>query len=128
MLMVEDTPEFVRRVERLIRELDKQPRQILIEAKILEVTLNTEDSFGVDWTKFFDSKDGTGSFGTRGLADAGSSGSAGLFFQVANSDLTAALSALEQDGRIRTAIQCCWLALPKHAPSSLKSWPDFLTP
>jgi len=117
MLMVEDTPEFVRRVERLINELDKQPRQILIEAKILEVTLNTEDSFGVDWTKFFDSKDGTGSFGTRGLADAGSSGTAGLFFQVANSDLTAALSALEQDGRIRTLSTPKLLALENQEAS-----------
>jgi len=102
MLMVEDTPEFLRRIATLVREVDRQPKQILIEAKILEVTLNEEESFGIDWTSFFQSNGGEGSFGTRGLEGAGASGTQGLFFEVANADLTVMLSALEQDGRIRT--------------------------
>ena len=102
MLMVEDTPEFLQRIATLVHEVDRQPKQILIEAKILEVTLNEEDSYGIDWTSFFESNGGEGSFGTRGLDGVGSSGTQGLFFDVVNSDLSVMLSALEQDGRIRT--------------------------
>lgn len=116
-LMVEDTPEFLRRIAVLIREVDRQPKQILIEAKILEVTLTEEDSYGIDWTKFFESHGGTGSFGTRGLEGAGASGSSGLFFEVANADLTAMLSALEQDGRIRTLSTPKLLALENQEAS-----------
>jgi type II secretory pathway component GspD/PulD (secretin) len=102
MLVVEDTPEFLRRIAKLIREVDRQPRQILIEAKILEVTLNEEDSYGIDWRSFFESNGGEGSFGTRGLQGIGESGTQGLFFELTTEDLTVMLSALEQDGRIRT--------------------------
>jgi len=102
MLMVEDTPEFLQRIARLVSEVDRQPRQILIEAKILEVTLTEEESFGVDWSHFFNSDGGDGSFGTRGLEGVGTSGTEGFFFEVANDDITAMLSALERDGRVRT--------------------------
>ncbi len=118
MLMVEDTPEFLRRIEALVREVDLEPKQILIEAKILEVTLTDEDSYGIDWTSFFESNGGTGSFGTRGLAGAGASGSSGLFFNMTNADLTAAMSALELDGRIRTLSTPKLLAL-EHQEASV---------
>ena len=117
ILMVEDTPEFLRRIAALVRDIDRQPKQILIEAKILEVTLNAEDSYGINWSDFFTAADGTGSVGTRGLEGAGSSGSTGLFFEVANSDLTAMLSALEQNGRIRTLSTPKLLALENQEAS-----------
>ena len=118
ILMVEDTPEFLRRIAVLVREVDRQPKQILIEAKILEVTLTEEDSYGIDWTSFFESNGGTGSFGTRGLEGAGASGSSGLFFNMTNADLTAAMSALELDGRIRTLSTPKLLAL-EHQEASV---------
>ena len=118
IMMVEDTPEFLRRIAMLVREVDRQPKQILIEAKILEVTLTEEDSYGVDWTSFFESNGGTGSFGARGLEGAGTSGSSGLFFNMTNADLTAALSALELDGRIRTLSTPKLLAL-EHQEASV---------
>jgi len=116
-LMVEDTPEFLRRIATLIHNIDRQPKQILIEAKILEVTLNSEDSYGINWTDFFQSDGGEGSYGTRGLEGPGGSGSSGLFFEVANADLTAALSALEQNGRIRTLSTPKLLALENQEAS-----------
>ncbi len=118
IMMVEDTPEFLRRIAELIRSVDRQPKQILIEAQILEITLNSEDSYGIDWTDLFQSDGGTGSYGTRGLDGAGTSGSRGLFFEVANADLTAMLSALEQDGRIRTLSTPKLLAL-EHQEASV---------
>jgi type II secretory pathway component GspD/PulD (secretin) len=99
IFLVEDTPEFLRRVDALVRQIDQRPTQILIEAKILEITLTDEDSYGLDWLKLFNSEGGTGDFGTQGLA---SPTSAGLFFDYATPDITATLSALTSQGRVRT--------------------------
>ena len=97
--LVQDTPEFLRRTKALVKMLDKQPTQILIAAKILEVTLTDEDSYGLDWSKLFDSDGGGGSFGTQGLGD---SSSPGLFFSYTNADVVATLDALTSQGRVRT--------------------------
>lgn len=118
MLLVQDTPEFLRRIEKLVREIDRQPKQILIEAKILEVTLTEEDSYGIDWASFFESDGGGGSFGTRGLEGVGGSRTSGLFANITNADLTAKLSALEKDGRIRTLSTPQLLAL-EHEEASV---------
>jgi len=99
IFLVQDTPEFLRRTAALVREIDKQPTQILIEAKILEITLTDEDSYGLDWTKFFSSDGGTGEFGAQGLGDPSS---AGLFFDYTNNNVTVALDALTSQGRVRT--------------------------
>ena len=99
IFLIEDTPEFLRRVAALVREIDKQPTQILIEAKILEVTLTDEDSSGLDWTKFFSSDGGSGEFGGQGLNNAASPG---LFFTYTNDNITVALDALTSQGRVRT--------------------------
>ena len=99
IFLVEDTPEFLRRVAALVRQIDRKPVQILIEAKILEITLTDEDSYGLDWIKLFDSNGGTGDFGTQGLSDPNS---AGLFFDYAKPDFAATLNALTSQGRVRT--------------------------
>ncbi len=117
ILMVEDTPSSLRQIATLVSEIDQQPKQILIEAKILEITLNSEDAYGIDWSNSHTDADGTTTVGTRGLEGAGSSGSAGLFFEIANLNLTAMLSALEQDGRIRTLSTPNLLALENQEAS-----------
>ena len=99
IFLIEDTPEFLRRTATLVRQIDKQPAQILIEAKILEVTLTNEDSSGLDWTRFFDSDGGTGQVGAQGLNNPTSSG---LFFSYSNDNISAALDALTSQGRVRT--------------------------
>ncbi|MBT8066249.1 MAG: hypothetical protein KJO09_03335 [Gammaproteobacteria bacterium] len=99
IFLIQDTPEFLQRTAALVRQIDKQPAQILIEAKILEVTLTNEDSSGLDWTRFFDSDGGTGEVGAQGLNNPSS---AGLFFTYSNSNISAALDALTSQGRVRT--------------------------
>ncbi|MDJ0758521.1 MAG: secretin N-terminal domain-containing protein [Woeseiaceae bacterium] len=99
MFLVQDTPEFLRRISALVATIDEKPAQIMIEAKILEITLTDEDSYGLDWSKLFDSDGDTGTFGTQGLADPTSSG---LFFDYATPDITATLNALTAQGRVRT--------------------------
>ncbi|MEZ5542655.1 MAG: hypothetical protein R3F42_11495 [Pseudomonadota bacterium] len=97
LLVVEDTPPFLGRIQQLLKELDRQPRQILIEAKILEVTLSDSESYGLDWAKVFES--GEAAIGTQGL---GSPGSPGLFFNYVTPDVELFLDALRTRGRTRT--------------------------
>lgn len=99
IFLIQDTPEFLQRTAALVRQIDKQPAQILIEAKILEVTLTNEDSSGLDWTHIINNDGGTGAFGAQGLNNPTS---AGLFFTYSNSNISAALDALTSQGRVRT--------------------------
>jgi len=48
-VIVNDTPENIKKVEKILKFMDALPRQVLIEAKILEVTLTDDMAFGVDW-------------------------------------------------------------------------------
>lgn len=50
-VLVEDLPPYVDRVAQLIRQIDIQPRQVLIEAHILQVDLKDEASHGIDFAK-----------------------------------------------------------------------------
>ncbi len=98
MLVVEDLPESQDRIARLLREIDVAPKQIMIEAKILEITLDENESFGIDWNKIFNVGLGSG-IGTQGLA---SHGTPGLFFNLVNDKVTLYLSALNNKGRVHT--------------------------
>lgn len=113
MVVVEDQPAFVNRIAGLLEQLDRRPRQILIEAKILEVTLTDEDAYGIDWQKFFQGDGGTGSgtFGTQGLSGPGASASTGFFFEYLTPDYEIKLNALEARGRLRALASPSLLAL-----------------
>lgn len=104
LIVVEDLPGFVERIGKLLEDLDVQPKQVMIEAKILEVTLDESENFGVDWKKIFGSAGNTsGSFGTSGLAvGSAAKPSQGFFFSLLDRHLEAFLSALAAKGRIRT--------------------------
>lgn len=99
MFLVEDTPAFLRRIATLVDEIDRRPVQILIEAKILEISLTDEDEYGLDWSKFFFSDGESQTFGTRGLGDASG---AGIFLDYTTPDFDVALNALTSQGRVRT--------------------------
>lgn len=120
MVVIEDQPAFMTRMSRLLRELDRRPQQILIEAKILEITLADEDAYGIDWQKFFQGEGGTGdgTFGTRGLSGPGSSASSGFFFEYLTPDYEVRLDALEIRGRLRTLSTPKLLAL-EHEEASV---------
>ncbi len=100
MLVIEDLPPFLDRIEILLAEVDREPKQIMIEAKILEITLTDNQSYGLDWAKLFDSSDGTGSLGTQGFASGPTA--TGLFAQYTNSNVDLVLNALKERGRLRT--------------------------
>ena len=90
LIVIEELPDFMRRLEGLLVELDKQPAQILIEARILEVSLDASDTYGVDWRKLFPTDGGLGNVGIQGFA---SLTAPGLFFSLFNSNIEAVLNA-----------------------------------
>ena len=106
MIVVEDTAEFLERTSQLLRELDAEPRQVLIEAKVLEVTLDDGEAYGVDWNKVFGSSNGAnGVYGTNGLASGSVTGGPsdpGFFFSLANRNLELFLEARSTRNRVRT--------------------------
>jgi type II secretory pathway component GspD/PulD (secretin) len=109
LIVVEDLPGYAERIARLLAELDVPPKQVMIEAKILEISLDDSERFGIDWKGLFGSPTGThGSFGTTGLAfgNAAAPGQ-GFFFSLFDKNLEVFLSALATKGRVRT------LATPK---------------
>lgn len=99
LLVVEDLPSFLNRIEKILAEIDQEPKQIFIEAKILEVTLRETESFGLDWVKLFSSDDGTGAFGTSGLSNPLSPG---FFFELVTPNIQVFLDTLFTRGRLRT--------------------------
>ncbi len=48
-IVIHDVEENVERVESFLRSLDTQPEQVLIEATVLQVTLDEQNAFGVDF-------------------------------------------------------------------------------
>lgn len=112
-VIVEDTPENIRKVEKLIHVWDVQPKQVMIEAKILEILLTDDMSLGVNWEKVLgDVRIGTGGFsravssGTGGTSPVPDSG-AGLFSNIiigagTRHQFTAALDALRTKTKVKT--------------------------
>jgi type II secretory pathway component GspD/PulD (secretin) len=116
LLVVEDLPEFLERIAGLLAEVDRKPRQILIEAKILEIQLRDTESFGIDWAKLFRHNGGEGAFGTRGLSNPLSPG---LFFDLVNPDVEIFLDALKERNRLRTLSTPKLLALEDQQAESI---------
>jgi type II secretory pathway component GspD/PulD (secretin) len=95
LLVVEDLPGFLDRIERLLGEIDREPQLIFIEAKVLEIQLDEDEKIGIDWNTDSDSF-------TLGARDLALGDAAGLFFDLMRSDLEVQLTALQSKGRVRT--------------------------
>jgi len=50
-IIVIDTPQKIEEIRKVISSLDAKTREVLIEAKIIEVTLSDDYKMGVDWKK-----------------------------------------------------------------------------
>lgn len=99
MVVVEDTPAFLARIERILDEIDRRPRQILLEAKVLEIKLDEADALGIDWSAAAGSiAGGRVDFGVQGFATPGAPG---FFFDLLSDDIEGAIEALVTQGRAR---------------------------
>ncbi|MDH3557809.1 MAG: hypothetical protein OES18_18360 [Deltaproteobacteria bacterium] len=111
-IIIEDTPENIKKVEKIIAHWDTMPKQVMIEARILEITLTDEMELGVEWAAILgDVRVGTSSFSravlptTQDVSPVPDSGS-GLFFNIlTGSDsrqFAAAIDALQEKTNVNT--------------------------
>ena len=104
-LLLEETADVLTKIAALIQSLDVKPRQVLIEAKILEVTLNNDTVFGFDWSALFGQSGLGGRLGsvfTQGFATNPAAGAPGFFFSVVDENASVLLSALQERGNLNT--------------------------
>jgi type II secretory pathway component GspD/PulD (secretin) len=104
-LLVDDAPETLEKIATLLKTLDSKPRQVLIEAKILEITLDNKTTLGIDWNALF----GRNAAGQRlgnallqGFALNPATGAPGFFFSLVDKDISLLLSALQEKGNLNT--------------------------
>ncbi len=97
-LLIHASRREYRRIEAALRQLDVAPTQVLIEASILEVTLNDELKYGLQW--YFQDKarrglDGVGQL-TSGTSNAISTSNPGFSYSLVSSagQIRAVLTAL----------------------------------
>ena len=102
-VIVEDTPENVAKITSVLAAWDTIPRQVLIEAQILQVTLTDKMSMGVDWKRLI----GTLSLGTAGALAAPVAASGATIAQITSAvgtsgEFQAAISALQTFTKVDT--------------------------
>ncbi len=116
-LIIEDKTDGIEQIRKIIKKLDRPPKQVLIEAKILEITLTDETSLGIDWKAAFEIANTPASLQssptnllTRESGDLTTlfnTGMSGLFFGVMGKNFKIFLNNLQDEGRLNT------LATPK---------------
>ncbi|WP_456465033.1 hypothetical protein [Persephonella sp.] len=101
ILIVTATKDKMKKVEDLIKKLKKEvKKQVLIEAKIIEVTLSKEFRYGVDWNLLMRDFIGTGA--SVRLSQTLALGTSYGQILVTGADFQSILNALEKTGKIET--------------------------
>jgi type II secretory pathway component GspD/PulD (secretin) len=100
-IIVEDTPENIAKIEAIINAWDALPRQVLIEANILEVQLKEDMKLGVDWNKVMGSLSITTGANFSAPALGGVVGTLQSGVGTAH-EFSAAIAALESKTRVNT--------------------------
>jgi type IV pilus assembly protein PilQ len=103
MIVIFDYPENVEQAEKLIREFDVKPKQVLIEATIMAARLTEDMEFGIDWNLLSGLQvdrdvivNGSG-YGTpaQTVGFSKNGGEKGLTIGISAGDVRAVLTALE---------------------------------
>ncbi len=92
-IVVEDLPEYVARIEGYITEVDRPPRQVLIEAHILQVNLKSDCLHGVNLKEIFDINGTKITLETKGFAKPAASPA--FFFGIDSANFHSLLEALK---------------------------------
>lgn len=109
VVVVEDLPEYVERVGNYIAQVDVPPRQVLIEAHVLQVSLKDDSRSGVNWKVLAEVAGADLTFKTVGFANPAASPAA--MFSIDGTDLDALLEALKSTTDSKTLAQPRVLAL-----------------
>ncbi|MFC1499350.1 secretin N-terminal domain-containing protein, partial [Verrucomicrobiota bacterium] len=102
-LIVTALPHNMKKIEHLIKAFDTPSKQVFIEAKIVEITLSDDLSFGVNWQHLFESLDPRFSLSTVSSPGGPVAPSGTLTYNtiVAGGDLSAILTALKTIGNTK---------------------------
>ncbi len=101
-VVVEDRPDVLDRVAKVIHDLDRRPRQVLIEAKIIEAKLSRDITFGIDWSVLFSPGDAGGEFKGEGFTTPTVVRRDGVFVAWAKGDFQATLETIEGIDELNT--------------------------
>jgi type IV pilus assembly protein PilQ len=94
-IVVVDIPSAISQVEEYILQADRAPRQVMIEAKILEVELSDEMVHGIDYRALFSGDATTGALGFGPVLDTITTANPLFYGQIHGSDLNAVIELLE---------------------------------
>ena len=100
VLTIKDSEESIARIRKLLPAIDCEPRQVLIEAKILAIVLDDSETFGLDWNRLFFSKGGSGKFGIQGFANLTATGFVASLIDSETVDFV--LNMLHSKGKLHT--------------------------
>jgi type II secretory pathway component GspD/PulD (secretin) len=99
-LVVEDLPEYLQRVRLHVAQLDMPPRQVLIEAHVLEVDLEDDTKHGINFQHFFEMFDQGIRLETTGMANAAAQQA--FFVHMQGQNLIALLECLKSTTDAKT--------------------------
>ena len=105
-LVVEDLPGYLDRIAQYIAQIDVMPRQVVVEAHVLQVTLRDNNRHGVNFNKLARASGPKINLEAVGMAAGASTASA---LRMAGSDLSGLIEALKSTNDTKT------LASPKVA-------------
>ncbi len=99
-LMISASPRYMEKIQGIIDELDKNPPQVLISVMLAEVTLDSDEQWGMDLTVGPFRGDRVTASSSFGLAAATLSGLGVPNLSVSTDDLELLVRALEAQGRL----------------------------
>lgn len=102
LIVIEDSVENLNRIETILSNMDIVPKQVLIEAKILEIRLSDDLQYGVDWNKVVTGGDATYTLQGANFFNPVSTGAPGLYFNVDTPSFKLFLDTLQQKGNLKT--------------------------
>lgn len=93
-IVIEGVEEAINRADDIIANLDCAPKQVMVEARIIELTNSNSSALGMNF-KFTDPNNPTSILQTKGLAAPPTASTAtGLYYSVSNQNLDVLLEAL----------------------------------
>jgi hypothetical protein len=105
VLVVEDTPAFLNRIAEYVEQADQPPRQVMIQAHVMAVSLKGDDRHGVNWEYLFNPHGRNFSLQAQGFAIPAAPQA--FFFNVDGTDLDSLVECLKSQTDSKT------LASPK---------------
>lgn len=100
VLVVEDLPDFIDRISDYVRQLDQPPRQVLIEARILEVKLGADCVHGINFKELFSAMNTDVTLQLTGMAT--STAPQAFFTKLGGGNLEALVECLQSTKNVKT--------------------------